>query len=826
MKKTSFNDFEFIRTLGKGAFSTVYLVRRKQDQRQYALKSITMEKLKENEQQNSVNEIRILASISHPNVIGYKEAFFNEKNKTLNIVMEYCDDGDLETKITNMKRNKQKFEECLIWNYALQILGGLKVLHDKKILHRDLKSANIFLTKENNQCKIGDLNVSKVMKDKYLENSQIGTPTYSSPEVWKNKPYSYKSDLWSVGCIIYEMCCLRTPFKGKNLDELCENICNGKFEKISSRYSNDLWNLIKMLLEVDVNKRADFNNILNCDFIKDKINEISDIYNDNNYLNVDDDTSMLDTIEYKNLRDLENKIPNKKKYTKIKKRNVVNENKDLNIEDTIKNDSSVDEFSISEHKPIHNINKKYSYFNDNNILFTGNNKDKNDNTNILPNIKNEIILNKSLIIHKKFQSSKFLSLEDIFFDIDLNEYELKIKFNKSTKKINNALFKSFKKKNYIKYKSRDQRRRFRKNKQIKKGIDKHNNNNLSNNIILLPGNKVIKSGLMSLKEDIARKISQNDLPISSYIKKSSDEPVHKISNSNPKYVKEKKIKSEKNSTKNVNNSVTKKSIKHSLFDPIVNDKKEKSKFQNQNQNHNQKKNNVEIIDNYNKIKSGELSKFMGHMKKINKIKKNGIIKKNKIDINDIDLVDQKKMSDKNNRNILNSNNTKELYNENIIKNKNKVGNNNKIMYNDKFNLQNNINRTEICIDEKPKKVAKISDKTLNKHIQGLFDNTNIINKNKNIKSNKCINNYKNNSKVIEIDICNNNNNNSNLKKNITETKNPFNSDQKINNINLSSSQELRTSKVYSQKLNRQKLSIKINNNIKNSSNKSVKFGDN
>ena len=75
-----------------------------------------MEKLKENEQQNSVNEIRILASVSHQNVIGYKEAFWNEKNKTLNIVMEYCDDGDLETKIKNMKRNRQRFEESLIWN--------------------------------------------------------------------------------------------------------------------------------------------------------------------------------------------------------------------------------------------------------------------------------------------------------------------------------------------------------------------------------------------------------------------------------------------------------------------------------------------------------------------------------------------------------------------------------------------------------------------------------------------------------------------------------------------------------------------------------------
>ena len=257
MEKTSYNDFEFIRTLGKGAFCTVYLVRRKKDQKQYALKSIIMGKLKANEQQNSVNEIRILASINHPNVIGYKESFWNEKNKTLNLVMEYCDDGDLQTKINNMKRNKQRFEENSIWNYFIQIISGLKSLHDKKIIHRDLKSANIFLIKENNQCKIGDLNVSKVMKEKFLQSPQIGTPTYSSPEIWKNQPYSYTTDLWSVGCIIYEMCCLRPPFRGKDIDELGENICNGKFEKISNRYSDELWNIIKMLLSIDPNKRAD-----------------------------------------------------------------------------------------------------------------------------------------------------------------------------------------------------------------------------------------------------------------------------------------------------------------------------------------------------------------------------------------------------------------------------------------------------------------------------------------------------------------------------------------------------------------------------------------
>ena len=775
MKKTSFNDFEFIRTLGKGAFSTVYLVRRKIDQKQYALKSIIMEKLKENEQQNSVNEIRILASISHSNVVGYKEAFFNDKNKTLNIVMEYCDDGDLETKINNMKRNKQKFEECLIWNYTLQILGGLKALHDKKILHRDLKSANIFLMKKNNQCKIGDLNTSKVMKDKYLINSQIGTPTYSSPEIWKNKPYSYKSDLWSVGCIIYEMCCLRPPFKGKNLDELCENICNGKIEKISSRYSDDLWNLIKMLLEVDVNKRVDCNYILNCNFIKEKINEISEIYNDNNYLKIDDDTSMLDTIEYKNFRDLENKIPHKKKYSKImKKRKKIDNNRNENIiiDDTIKNDNSVDEFSISENKPINNINKNYSYVNNNNLIFSRNNKDKNDKNNIIRFIKNEFFFNNSININKKVKSYSFLTLNNIFFDVNLSENELTLKINKSEKTINSSLLKGFIKINCITCKPIEKTNKF---KPLKQGLNKYDNNNhLSSNIILLPQNKIFKSGLMSLKEDIEKKISQRNLPLSSYIKQPNDEsiPIHKISNSNPKFIKQKKYNTEYNSSKNVkfNDSSLNKNRKHSLFEPF---EKEKSKFQNM-------KKNPEPLNNDNKLKSGELSKFAGQIKKHNKIKKNGFIaRKNKIKINDIEYFDIKKPSDKNVGNYTSNSTIKEINNENGKKDKRRVITSKNILYNEKTNLQNNINKTEISNEEKQKKIIILSDKIINKHNQDSLDNVNNKSKNKNkkLKSNKCVGGIKKNSKIIEIDISNNNNT---LKKPIIDLKNPFNAESKYN----------------------------------------------
>ena len=356
MKKTTYNDFEFLSTLGTGAFSTVYLVKRKKDNKLYALKAITMERLSKIEQQNSVNEVRILSSINNPYIIAYKEAFWNEKDKTLNIVMEYCDDGDLELKINIMKRNRNKFDEKLIWNYAIQILFGLKALHDKKIIHRDLKSANIFLSKLNSSCKIGDLNVGKVLKknkDQNSTNLRIGTPSYSSPEIWKKEKITYKSDIWSLGCIVYEMCCLRMPFKGKTMDELKDNICNGKFDKISSRYSTELSEFINLMLEIDVNKRPDSNMILRSNIVSDKLLNMSKISRNMDKNECDEESSMMDTIEYKNLWDLERKIPNKKKYDKV---NMKKNEEKVELDETINNESSYSEGSSLDINIINSLN--------------------------------------------------------------------------------------------------------------------------------------------------------------------------------------------------------------------------------------------------------------------------------------------------------------------------------------------------------------------------------------------------------------------------------------------------------------------------------------
>lgn len=147
-----------------------------------------MGKLTEKEKENALNEVRILASIQHPNVISYKESFFEDKSSTLCIVMEYADGGDLLEKITSIKSGKSnRLSEKTVWSILIQMVHGLEALHELKIIHRDIKCANIFLTKDG-MVKLGDLNVSKVAKRGLLK-TQTGTPYYASPEVWQDRPY-------------------------------------------------------------------------------------------------------------------------------------------------------------------------------------------------------------------------------------------------------------------------------------------------------------------------------------------------------------------------------------------------------------------------------------------------------------------------------------------------------------------------------------------------------------------------------------------------------------------------------------------------------------
>ena len=205
------------------------------------------------------NEAKILSSITSEFIVKYYSSFTDQN--TLNIVMEYCESGDL-AKYLNIKKNLVKIlNEDLVWKYFIQISLGIVCLHSKKILHRDLKSMNIFLTK-NNDVRIGDLGVAKELNDTLFAKTYIGTPYYLSPEICEELPYNEKSDIWALGCILYELATFKHPFNASNQAALVMKIMKGKYEPISREYSNDLRTILDLLLEKDYEKRPSIFDIM------------------------------------------------------------------------------------------------------------------------------------------------------------------------------------------------------------------------------------------------------------------------------------------------------------------------------------------------------------------------------------------------------------------------------------------------------------------------------------------------------------------------------------------------------------------------------------
>ncbi|CDW85297.1 protein kinase domain containing protein [Stylonychia lemnae] len=258
--QSSITNFHVMQKLGEGAYSQVFKVKRISDGAEYAMKKVKMIKLSERERQNAVNEVRILASIQHPNIIAYKEAFFEDSTSCLCIIMEYADGGDLLKQINNHKRKGTNFSEKESWYYFIQMVRGLKALHDLKICHRDIKCANLFLTKEG-IVKLGDLNVSKVAK-KGMLHTQTGTPYYASPEVWKDKPYDHRSDIWSLGCVLYEMLTLNPPFRAPNMNGLYHKVLRGLYDPVPSMYTKDLQFMVRNCLQVSPVARPSCEKIL------------------------------------------------------------------------------------------------------------------------------------------------------------------------------------------------------------------------------------------------------------------------------------------------------------------------------------------------------------------------------------------------------------------------------------------------------------------------------------------------------------------------------------------------------------------------------------
>ena len=407
--------FEILEKLGEGAYSIVYKVKRKEDSNIYALKKVKLKGLSDKEKQNALNEVRILASVKSPFVISYKEAFIEEESETLCIVMEYADKGDLYQKIVHLKKIGCLIEEIDAWKIFIQMVRGLKSLHDLKILHRDLKSANIFLFSDGT-AKIGDLNVSKVAQ-KGLGYTQTGTPYYASPEVWNENPYDNKSDIWSLGCVTYEMLTLHPPFRAKNMEELYNRVIKGQFKKIGNKYSEDMNEIIGFLLKVNPRDRPNCDEILKHPLIKKRLEFFQAQAGENeSMMDNTDEGVLLRTIRIpKNIIFLSDNLPEKnyeksKSHSKAMGRNL----RKLNTNTQNNNNNS----SLPNIKILNNLkaNNLRSLQVKNNITNNNNNNIKsNINNNINNNNNNEAMeLNKGL----KSEKSNIVVNRNIIYNIN------------------------------------------------------------------------------------------------------------------------------------------------------------------------------------------------------------------------------------------------------------------------------------------------------------------------------------------------------------------------------------------------------------------------
>ncbi|KAL1488545.1 hypothetical protein ABEB36_015009 [Hypothenemus hampei] len=252
--------YNVIELLGQGSYGTVYLCEKKHNKQKLVAKQIPTQ-LMGDDFKKAENEVSILRSLNHPNIIEYYHNYV--EHRTFFIIMEYASGGTLQQYLAQRKESNQYLEPQTAMDYFCQILMGLDHVHEKGIVHRDLKCENIFITgKDKNVLKIGDFGISKLMSNNYFANTIIGTCNYAAPEICDGKPYNNKTDIWALGCILYELCALEKMFQG-TVTNVVLSIAKGKIKSINTRkYGKQMQELLNLLLKTDPAQRPDTKSIM------------------------------------------------------------------------------------------------------------------------------------------------------------------------------------------------------------------------------------------------------------------------------------------------------------------------------------------------------------------------------------------------------------------------------------------------------------------------------------------------------------------------------------------------------------------------------------
>lgn len=253
-------DFVFLEELGRGAHGVVHKVKSRVDKDVYVIKEIRLSNLKPKRRKNVAQEVLLLRRLHHPNIIQYYTSFV--ENHALHIVMEFADAGDLYHELRRRRHEERAMSEKKVWHYFSQCCSALWYLHKENIIHRDIKSMNVFLTKAG-EVKLGDLGVSRLVdEDHAAQMSRVGTPMYFAPELVKRESYDFKVDAWALGCLVYTMMRLRAPFEGGNIYTLAVDIVKKSPKPLPKNYSRTLRDIVFRMLEKDPKRRPSITDVI------------------------------------------------------------------------------------------------------------------------------------------------------------------------------------------------------------------------------------------------------------------------------------------------------------------------------------------------------------------------------------------------------------------------------------------------------------------------------------------------------------------------------------------------------------------------------------
>ncbi|PTD01367.1 G2-specific protein kinase nim-1 [Fusarium culmorum] len=268
---SSEDKYETLEKIGHGSFGIIRKVRRRTDGFIMCRKEISYLRMSQKEREQLHAEFQILSHLRHPNIVAYYHREHLKVSQDLHLYMEYCGNGDLGRVIKDLALKGQRAQESFVWSIFSQLgnaAAGPKVpAGTMTILHRDLKPENVFLG-EDNSVKLGDFGLSKMIKSHDFASTYVGTPFYMSPEICAAEKYTLKSDIWSLGCIIYELCAREPPFNAKTHFQLVQKIKDGKFPALPDVYSPELYQVIKDCLRVNPDRRPDTSELLNLPVVK------------------------------------------------------------------------------------------------------------------------------------------------------------------------------------------------------------------------------------------------------------------------------------------------------------------------------------------------------------------------------------------------------------------------------------------------------------------------------------------------------------------------------------------------------------------------------